>query len=171
VIYPTAVDLLRTIEATMVDKIEPSLSDLSGRSASATIRHLLRHVIARLQNEADLLRQDIESLSVLLADIRDYFASLEAAAGSLQAEMVGAVLDGRQGAEKCPTLEMLASQADRLRRCLYEALKQLQALRETESQDPRYAGIRAAVRGYLVSQIEQEERIIAPAFFGKGPRR
>jgi hypothetical protein len=66
---------------------------------------------------------------------------------------------------------MLAAEAGALRHCLYETLKQLQAIREQRRGDPQYLALRGATRAYLVSQIEREERIVAPAFFGRGPRR
>jgi hypothetical protein len=37
--------------------------------------------------------------------------------------------------------------------------------------EPAYQAIRAAIREYMVWQVEQEEKLIAPAFFGQGPRR
>jgi hypothetical protein len=171
VIAPTAVDILRTIEATIVEKIEPSLSDLSGRSASATIRHLLRHVIERLQHEGELLTEDIDALRGVLAKARDYFHSLGSEQGAGHAAAIESVLLPRRPAPTYATLEMLATEAGALRCCLYQALKQLQALRERQRQDPQYVALRGAIRAYLVTQIEHEERIIAPAFFGRGPRR
>lgn len=170
-IAPTAVDILRTIEATIVEKIEPSLSDLPGRSASATVRHLLRHVIERLQHEGELLTEDIDALRGVLAEVRDYFLSLGAEQGAPHAAAIESVLVPRRPAPKYATLEMLATEAGALRGCLYQALKQLQALREQRQQDPRYVALRGAIRAYLVAQIEHEELIIAPAFFGRGPRR
>jgi hypothetical protein len=171
VIYPTAVDILRTIEATIVDKIEPSLSDLSGRSASATVRHLLRHVIARLEHEGELLTEDIDALRGVLVEARDYFVSPGREHGAAQAARIAAALLLPQRSSKYATLQMLASEAGALRRCLYEALKQLQAVREQRQGDLQYLALRGAIRAYLVSQIEHEERIVAPAFFGRGPRR
>jgi hypothetical protein len=171
VIEPTAVDILRTIEATIVDKIEPSLSDLSGRSASATVRHLLRHVIARLQHEGQLLTEDIDASSRVLAKIRDYFVSLGAEQGTAWAAPIESVLATSRAAAHYATLNILATEAGALRRCLYAALGQLQAIRESRRQDPQYVAVRSAIRAYLVTQIEHEEQIIAPAFFGRGPRR
>ena len=170
-IAPTAVDILRNIEATIIEKIEPSLSDLSGRSASATVRHLLRHVIERLQHEGELLTEDIEALRGVLAKARDYFQSLGAEQGGTHAAAIESVLRPRPGSASYPTLERLATEAGALRCCLYQTLEQLQALREQRRQDPPYVALRGAIRAYLITQIEHEERIIAPAFFGRGPRR
>jgi hypothetical protein len=171
VIEPTAVDILRTIEATIVDKIEPSLSDLSGRSASATVRHLLRHVIARLEHEGDLLTAEIDALRVVLAKVRDYFVSLGAAEGAAWAAPIESVLAKSPVTARNATLHLVGAEAGALRRCLYEALARLQAIRESRAQDPEYVAVRSAIRTYLITQIEHEEQLIAPAFFGRGPRR
>jgi hypothetical protein len=171
VIEPTAVDILRTIEATIVEKIDPSLSDLSGRSASASVRHLLRHVIERLRHEGDLLTEDIGALRDVLTKTRDYFVSLGTRESTAWAAPIESLLARKQAASQYPTLDIVGAQAEALRRCLYDALGQLQEIRQLHQRDLRYVALRSAIRAYLVTQIEHEEQIIAPAFFGRGPRR
>jgi hypothetical protein len=173
VINPSAIDILRTIDATITDKVEPSLSDLSGRSATATVRHLLRHVMVRIEVEGQLFTNDIVALREVLGKARDYFASLGSDhEGAAHAAKVALTLtELHRAPTQYPSLTILAAEAGALRQCLYQALKHLQAIRDDRKEDAAYASIRAAIRTYLVSQIEQEEQMIAPAFFGKGPRR
>ena len=172
-INPTAVDILRTVDATIVNQIEPSLSDISGRSAMATVRHLLRHVMVRIETEGQLLTDDIAALRRLLAETRDYLATPGADhEGAALSAKIDSVLTGSpRDPALYPNLTMLASEAGALRACLFDALKHLQAIRGARRDDSAYASLRAAIRGYLVTQIEQEEAIIGPAFFGRGPRR
>jgi hypothetical protein len=167
VIHPSATDILRTIDATIVSKIEPSLSDLAARSALATVRHLLRHVMVRIEAEGQILTDDIA------AEARDYFSSLGTAdEGIAHASRVeSAQREVRRDASKYPSLAILSTEAAILRECLYESLKHLQAIRDRHRSDPAYISVRTAIRAYLAKQIEQEGQLIAPAFYGMGPRR
>jgi len=173
VINPTAIDILRTIDATIADQIEPSLSNLAGRSAMATVRHLLRHVMVRIETEGQLLTDDIAALRRLLTELRDYFASLESRhdGTALSARIDRTLTTPYRDPTQYPNLAMLAAEAGALRECLCLGLKHLQAIRNDRRADPAYASLRSAIRAYVTAQIEQEEEIIGPAFYGRGPRR
>ncbi len=172
-INPTAVDILRTIDATIADQIEPSLSNLAGRSAMATVRHLLRHVMVRIETEGQLLTDDIASLRRLLGDIRDYFTALgsEHDGAALSARIDRTLTTPYRDPTQYPNFTMLATEAGALRECLCVVLKHLQTIRGDRHTDPAYTSLRAAIRAYVTTQIEQEEEIIGPAFYGRGPRR
>jgi len=171
-IYPTATDLLRTIDHAIEEKIEPSLKDLTGRSAMATVRHLLRYVMIRLEKEGQTLTDDIAALRKLLPEVRTYFLSLGDKDGSkAQAKMIEDALVPRFDPTKYRTLDSLAEEGAVLREALYKSLERLQALRGTYGKDASYHAVRAAIRSYIVKEIEQEGEIIAPSFFGRGPRR
>ena len=167
-INPTATDILRLVDATLKDKVEPSLSDLTGRSALATVRHMLRHVLVRVDVEGQLLTDDIAALRPLLQQVSRYLASKGVA---LAKEIDATLAKAHRAPGAYPTLDSLGLEAGALRECVYQALKQLQSLRDAHGTESDYVAVRAAIRSYLVRQIEEEEKTIGPAFYGQGPRR
>lgn len=169
-IRPTATDLLRNIDATLVQNVEPSLGDLGGRSALATVRHLLNFVRLRIEREGQILTDDIAGLRSLLPRLMDYFERHHDERGAR--EIRDALGKGRPwDPARYPSLDDLADEAGGLREALHAGLARLQAMREARRDDPEYASLRAAIRTYMARQIEAEGEIVAPAFFGRGPRR
>ena len=172
-IHPTAADILKTIDATLAAQVAPALDSLDGQSAVATIRHLLRLVLVRIEDEGQNLIDEISALRRLLPSVGDYLRST--GAGMEQRQRIDAALAeavaGDAGDARYPTLETLAERLSGLREALYQALKTLQALRPERQEQPEYRAIRAAIREYIVWQNEQERKLIAPAFYGQGPRR
>jgi hypothetical protein len=169
-IYPTTTDLLRTIDATLADKVEPSLSDLTGRSALATVRHLLHFVRIRIEGEGQILHADIAATRHLLERIAAYHteAGDTARAATLASRLAACT---PAGADTYRSLEHLADEAAGLNELLHASLARLQALRGERRDDAAYQAIRAAIRAHLTTQIENEGTLVAPAFFGRGPRR
>ena len=169
-IRPTATDLLRTIDATLTEKVEPSLSDLTGRSALATVRHLLNFVRIRIEQEGQQLVDDILALRSLLAQVAQYCRSVNEGDAAAAIDRALAEADPPDPA-RYRSLDDLAIEAGSLREALYQALAQLQSLRPRHGDNPDYQAVRAAIRGYITHQIEMEGEMVAPAFFGRGPRR
>ncbi|MEO0030460.1 MAG: hypothetical protein RIS94_218 [Pseudomonadota bacterium] len=168
-INPSAVQILRTIETTLVDVVEPAVGSTTARSALATIGHLLRHVALRIEGEGQVLADDIARLETLLADVRAY---LEGAGDSTQAAAVAAGLDrAAMPVDGYPTLAMMGARAAGLRQTLQDALVHLQAQRAARAADAGYAAARSAIRTYLGEQILAEATLIDPAFADHGPRR
>lgn len=171
-IYPRATDLLDNIESTMVSHIEPSLSTLAGKSAAATIRHLLRHVRTRIEVEGKVLTADIRALKAVLAETRAYLAARPIAGSPDVIQRIDAAVEQEAAAsDDYLGLNELAGLAGPLREALYQALKLLSASAAERGDDVDYCAIRQRIRDYMVEQVEQEDRLIAPAFFGGGPRR
>jgi hypothetical protein len=164
----TATDLLKTIDATLVQYVEPSLGDIGGKSALATVRHLLNFVKVRIEREGQVLLDDIAALKLTLADVIAYHRAAGDDAGATEQALNAAPAPDPT---KYRSLNDLSAEAATLRETLYRALARLQALRAARGDDPRYKALRAAIRAYIVRQIEQEGEIVAPAFFGRGPRR
>jgi hypothetical protein len=164
----TATDLLKTIDATLVQYVAPSLGDIGGRSALATVRHLLNFVQVRIEREGQVLLDDIAALKLTLAEVLAYHRAAGDDASATEKALTAAPAPD---ATKYRSLNDLSAEAGALREALYQALTRLQALRATRGQDPQYKALRATIRAYIVRQIEQEGEIVAPAFFGRGPRR
>jgi hypothetical protein len=166
-IHPSATDILKTIDATIEAKVIPSLKDLDGKSAIATVRHLLRLVRVRIEEEGQILADDIAMLRRLLPQVRDYLVSV----GSTEAARIDAVLAEGSADGRYPSLDRIAGEAGALREAVYQALKHLQTMRAARKDEPEYRAVRTAIRDYVVWQNEQERKLIAPAFYGQGPRR
>lgn len=164
----SATDLLRVIDATLVSKVEPSLGDVNGRSALATVRHLLNFVRVRIEREGAMLIEDDAALRALLSQVADYH---RAAGDAAAAHEITAALEAAPTADASASLDDLTAEARALREALHGALARLQGLRGERGDDPAYREIRAAIRAHIVRQIEAEGELVAPAFFGRGPRR
>jgi hypothetical protein len=167
-IHPSATDILKTIDATIEAKIIPSLKDLDGRSAITTVRHLLRLVRVRIEEEGQILTDDIAALRKLLPGVRDYLTTL--GTGSEVVTKIDAAL-APNAEDRYPSLDRLAEEAGAMREAVYQALKHLQTVRDERKDDAGYRAVRTAIRDYTVWQNEQERKLIAPAFYGQGPRR
>jgi len=164
----SATDLLRVIDATLVSKVEPSLGDVNGRSALATVRHLLNFVRVRIEQEGAMLIADDAALRGLLGQVAEYHRG---AGDTGAADDVAAALGAAPTCDATASLDDLTGEARVLREALHRALAHLQSLRTERGDDPAYQQIRTAIREHVVRQIEAEGELVAPAFFGRGPRR
>jgi len=163
-------DLLLTIDTTLAERVAPSVEEIGGRSALATVRHLLNYVRVRVEQDGQALVDDIAALRNLLGELSDYHNQAgDAAAATAIDDALGSLPP--PDPSRYRSLNELAADAAILREALYGTLATLQGLRDTRGGDPAYREARAAIRTYIVRQIEQEGDIIAPAFFGRGPRR
>src|SRR3546814_197376 len=109
-IHPSATDILKTIDATIEAKVIPALGDLDGRSAITTVRHLLRLVRVRIEEEGQILTDDIAELRKLLPNVAAYLRAVgtsQAEAGHIDAALVEAATDSA----RYPTLDHLAEEA------------------------------------------------------------
>lgn len=166
----SATDLLRVVDATLLQKVEPSLNDMNGRAALATVRHLLNFVLVRIEKEGQTLTEEIAATRPLLEDIAAYH---EAAGDAADAQAVRAALAAVPTGDpaRYSSLDDLTAETAALREALHRALANLQRKRDARGDDAAYLAIRAAIRAQVVRQIEAEGELVAPAFFGRGPRR
>lgn len=170
-LLPTSVDLLRCIEHTLATVIAPRLTGTEERSAAATIGHLLRHVVLRIQHEGTILLEDLEALHRLLTQVKGFLelncANYEHAV-SLRTEIATHLGRAAQssGYRDVPSL---AAEVHAMRELVSNVLTFLQG-RVDEPAGPT-AEIYDALKRYAAWQVEQEARLIDPAFEGFGPRR
>lgn len=171
-IYPTANDILRCIDQTLLASMDTDMPRMSVTSALATCRHLVRHVGLRIALEKPVLLDDIDQAGALLARVADYFES----AGADHAAMVSNI---RSALAKKPQLvtgkedelDVIRERARELRELIYVTLAALQKFTAEQQAAKAYADTRQRIRDYMRYQIEQEARLIDPAFAGQGPRR
>lgn len=166
-IHPTCGEVLATIQTGFADQIVPHLVPAEARSAAATIGHLLRHVALRIEGEGQMLFDDVRRLESLLGRIAAWF---EASSAS-DAEVIRIVLAEDLPPDSWPGPALLGERALALRGVLVAAQDELHRLAASHGKDPAYVMLRQAIRGYIAAQLEDEARLIAPAFQGQGPRR
>lgn len=166
----SATDLLRVVDATLAQKVEPSLNDMSARAALTTVRHLLRFAKVRIEQEGQALTEEIATTRPLLEEIARYH---EAAGDTAYALAVRDALAVAPTVDpgRYRSLDDLTADVASLRDALHRALANLQSCRDARREDEAYLAIRAAIRAQIVRQIEAEGQLVAPAFFGRGPRR
>ena len=166
-IHPDCSEVLATIQTGFERDIVPHLHDLDARSAAATISHLLRHVALRVADEGQILTDDIARLRVLLSQIADWFDSSNLPDGApLRGAFAETLPDGVY-----PSLTVLGNHVLCLRSALVTAQLALQGVRNQYAEQAAYQELRAAIRTYIAAQLEDESRLIVPAFLGQGPRR
>lgn len=168
-IHPSAAQIVRNIEATLVAVVEPAVQTTTARSALATIGHLLRHVALRIDQEGQILTDDIAMQTALLRDIAAYFATVGDVA---RADGIHGVLADMADLDMpYPSLAIMGDRSAQLGDAIQDSLIFLQQQRATRQPDPAYQAVRAAIRDYLATQVLAEGALIHPAFEDKGPRR
>lgn len=166
---PTPTQILRNIENTLVEVVEPAVTSTTARSAIATIGHLLRHVILYVEQGGQILTDDMADAYALLDQLTSYY-TLDANDALLR-QIADAVAQADKLAENCLSLDDMAERAAILRQAVQDTLIDLQQQRTERAGDPAYDAIRQNVRDYLARQLTAEAALIHPAFADKGPRR
>lgn len=171
-IYPTASEILRQIDQTLLAISDINMPRMDVKSALATTRHLVRHVELRLRLERSILLDDIEKAGGLLAKIATYLDSL-GADHAARAKDIRATLAVAPSllSSKEDELDHIINRAKALRELIYVNLAALQNLGADITAIKAYADLRQLIREYISYQIKQEARVIDPAFIGQGPRR
>jgi hypothetical protein len=170
-LLPTSVDVLRCVERTLETVIVPKLTGLGERSAAATIGHMLRHVALRIEHEGQMLSDEIGMLRPLLAQVETYLGTLprdDGGAARLRADMT-ALLARQFGSGGYRGVASLAEEVSELRQSVCDALEFVQ--RQAPGQTGPAGKLNEALQRYIAWEIEQEAKIIDPAFEGFGPRR
>ena len=171
-IYPTVSEILRCVNQTLLDASDETMPRMAVKSALATCRHLIRHAELRVQLEKSILLDDIDQAGKLLDRLAAYLDS-----GSSDRDGLGRVIrlvlaDAPQLQSAAPgEAGLILQRAKALRELVYSALKHLQSADVAEKSTGAYQEARRLLRDYMKYQIEQEARMVTPAFLGHGPRR
>lgn len=171
-IYPTPADILRCVEHTIQMASADDMPRMAVKSALATSGHLIRHVELRMKMERSILLDDVEKAAALLDNLAAYLSGGSAGRTKLARDIRGSLAKAPQllSAEPDDT-EAIRERAKDLRELIYSALKELQSATAAEKTAKPYLDARRLLRGYMTYQIQQEARLVTPAFFGHGPRR
>jgi hypothetical protein len=170
-LLPTAVDLLRCVESTLRTVIAPALTGTAERSAAATIGHLLRHVALRIEHEGALLSAEIDKVRPLLEQAgcvfeRDFPADPDTKRAR---EAIAAALAGPASPPGYRDLPSLAAEVTALRRGVGDSLALIQRHESTLSAPAKE--LYEALKRYVAWELDNESKLIDPAFEGFGPRR
>jgi len=170
-LLPTSVDVLRCVERTLETVIAPTLTGTEPRSAAATMGHLIRHVVLRIEHEGQMLFDDIGVLRPLLMQVESYLKGRPADDGEAARvrEGIAAVLARPPSSTGYRDVASLAAEVSALRQSVCDALAFVQA-QKPDGTGPA-AAVHEALKRYIAWEIEQESQLIDPAFEGFGPRR
>jgi hypothetical protein len=171
-LLPTAVDLLRCVERTLETVIVPTLNGAAERSAAATIRHLLRHVALRIEHEGAIFAVEVEKLRSLLEQavtvIQSAFPESPERGKALEA-LSSALVRPALPAHGYRDLATLTAEVTRLRQGVCDALVLLQ--RHESSLTDAAQDLYESLKRYVAWELDNESKLIDPAFEGFGPRR
>lgn len=171
-ILPTAVDVLRCVERTIETVIAPALTDTAERSAAATIGHLLRHVALRLEREGALFATEISQLRPLLteADLvlqRDFARSADVSEARIA--IAAALAEPPAAAQGYRDPASMGAEVTALRHGVCATLELIQ--RHEASLPAAARALHESLKRYIAWELDNESKLIDPAFEGFGPRR
>lgn len=171
-IYPTVSELLACVDEALIEASDQAVPRKTVTSMLATCRHLIRHAELRARMEKAIFLDDIEKAGELLRGIAEYLQQSGGDRNGL-ASVIRAVLgEAPQLLTSGPDeIDRIRDRAKALRELVYAALKHLQAAASAERETAAYQEARRQLRDYMSYQIQQEARMIIPAFHGRGPRR
>ena len=171
-IYPTVSELLNCVNKTLLDASDETMPRMAVKSALATCRHLIRHAELRMQLEKSIQLDDIDKAGQLLGRLAAYLESGDGDHVGLARIIRSVLAESPQLQSAAPgEAEHILQRAKALRELVYVTLKQLQSASIAEKRSEAYSDARRLLREYMKYQIEQEARMITPAFLGHGPRR
>lgn len=166
-ILPGTTDILRCVREVTRDILAPTLTGHSERSAAATIDHMLRYVEGLIDHQGQALLDEETRLKTLLPGIADWLADQPEQASL--ASVIRASVTRTRDAHVYPTLQMMADDVAVLRQHVCDALLALQKADKARGADGEAAY--QALRDYIRWQLEEEGKLVQPAFLGHGPRR
>jgi hypothetical protein len=133
---------------------------------------MLRYVALRIEQEARVLTEDINEISMLLKRIATYLDSTIAPAATAESLRISESLAWASlGQATYTSVSSLVERAAAMNEALDSSLRYLQSIRSTHRGNTAYDEIRIEIRRYLRWQIEHEAQLVHPAFEGFGPRR
>jgi hypothetical protein len=163
-LIPTVGETVRCIRDSLADVIAPQLSTQTLRSSMGSTIQLLHYVERRVEDEGQMFYDEIKYLRGLFAEVLA-FADKRPEMASFAAA-IRQTLDTKRDPDTYPSLTLLAQEIGQMRQHVCDALLLVQSMSDTESEQ-----LRDALHRYTAWQIVREEKLMAAAFRGRGPRR
>jgi hypothetical protein len=169
---PTAADVLRSAIWSYDTYIQPEVREPFAQSLSLTVGNLLRHVLARVEREGQLLFEDNRELTEVLLAVRRFAASLDPARRTAALDALPAAVDEALSREfwkdgEYPALHLVVERACCLRSVLDDAIRALQSVRDTLGDRDDYRDLRDRIRVYLRHQLERQATWDTEALVGE----
>jgi hypothetical protein len=162
-VVPDVAAVIRCIGDTMDEIILPALTTPVQRSAGATMRHLLRYAAAQIDTQGQMLLDEQHRLHKLLGEACIFLDGIPA--GTALAAAIRATRAEKRDPTIYPSLSLMASEVGNMRQHVCDLLVILQSLNSAGE------SLHNEIRAYIAWQIEQEGKVVEPAFLGFGPRR
>ncbi len=166
---PTAGETIRNIRQGLEDWIRPATQGSAAYSYATTAIALCHHVESRLELEGQQLFDEIARLRPLLARAAEVMDGHDKGA-ALAAAIRRALAEERDPAVY-PTLSATAEQVAQLRQLVCDIQDIVIPQDEAGQASDAVKALREDIRSYIGWQLEEQGKIVEPAFRGRGPRR
>ncbi|HKR47778.1 MAG TPA: hypothetical protein VJU59_50305, partial [Paraburkholderia sp.] len=165
-------EILHCVDHALLDASDPELGRMSVKSALATCRHMVRHVEVRLRLETAVLLDDIDTARSLLTQLATHVDTLGEGQARIAQHIRSTLVNESAELDSAgDDLARVRARALSLREQVYQTLVALQALDASIKDTAHYRQARGLIREYIAYELQQEARLIAPAFKGQDPRR
>lgn len=165
-LLPSATAIVRCVREAVDSVLAPALQGLSERSTVATIQPTLRYVEQLIDHQGQILLDEQRMLAGLLPEAARWLT------GQPGKEGAGAAIEATLAREEDPTIyPSLAIMGDRVAQLREHVCTLLTVLHGRDPDDAVAESLHARLRDYIAWQIEQEGRLVEPAFLGRGARR
>lgn len=169
VLTPTATETVRNIRQGLEDWIRPATAGSSAYSYATSAIALCYHVEQRLENEGQQLFDEITRLRTVLANAA---ALMETRTdGGDVAASIRATLATERDPSVYPTLTATSEEVAQLRQHVCDVQDIVIPECEAGTASDAVKALREEIRTYIGWQLEEEQKIVEPAFRGRGPRR
>jgi len=166
---PTAVETLRTMRQALEDWVRPATQGSSAYSYATTVIALCHHVETRVELEGQQLFDEIARLRPLLsgaAEIMERHPRGGAVAADIRQTLVR-----ERDPQVYPTLSATGDEVAQLRQHICDVQDIIIAEDEAGVASAEIKVLRADIRDYIGWQLDEQRKIVEPAFRGRGPRR
>lgn len=153
--------MLASIVHTFDAVIKPDLTSTTTRSAAATIGHMLRVVIRRIDDEGQMHYDERSRLNDLLPRVAEHLQA--------HGRPVSPAIAARPALDPAiyPAPAIMAAEVGALRQGVCDALEQFQGGQRDSHGDALYTEL----TDYIAWQLARESEIFEAACMGLGPRR
>lgn len=166
---PTATETVRNVRQALEDWIRPATEGSSASSYATTAIALCRHVEIRLEQEGQQLFDEIARLHVLLARAADVMEVHPR--GAHLVPDIRRLVSQKRDPSVYPSLSMTSQEVAQLRQQVCDIQDIIIPEDEAGDAHVEVKALRAEIRQYIGWQLEEQQKIVEPAFRGSGPRR
>lgn len=169
ILTPTATETVRNVRQALEDWIRPATQGSNAYSYATTAIALCHHVEIRLELEGQQLFDEIARLRLLLDGSVGVMERHEK--GAAIAAGIRRTLSENRDPMVYPTLSATSGYVARLRQHVCDLQNIIIAEDEAGIASDEVRALRGAIRDYMAWQLNEEGKIVEPAFRGRGPRR